>query len=245
MVRAVQRRLPGVVFLADTDAPLVALTLDDGPDDSVTPAVLDILDRERVRATWFVIGERAARHPEVMRAITAAGHEVGNHAWTDRPTWRLARDEFRQDLLRTHALLGRYESEAPAPPAPPARPRLMRPASGWFRQWAPDELRAHGYRLVLGSAYATDTWRPPPAYLRWALTRMARPGAILVLHVGPGRWRTPAVLADVIRGVRAKGLEFATVGELMTQGESARPGDRRQPPPARAPAPSASPRGRA
>jgi peptidoglycan/xylan/chitin deacetylase (PgdA/CDA1 family) len=176
-----------------------------------------------------------------MRAIVAGGHEVGNHSWTERPTWRLAREEFRRDLLRTEAALRAY-----APAAPHDVPRFMRPASGWFRRWAPDELRAHGYRLVLGSAYATDTWRPPPAYLRWALTRMARPGAILVMHVGPGRWRTPAVLADVIRGVRAKGLEFATVGELITRGTC---GAAISPPaparPAPAPAPSASPRGRA
>ena len=242
MVRAVQRRLPHVVFHAGTEAPLVALTLDDGPDDSVSPAVLDILRRERVRATWFVIGERAARYPDVMRAIVAAGHEVGNHAWTDRPTWRLPRDEFRRDLLRTAAVLGEYERGGPGAP----RPRLMRPASGWFRSWAPDELRAHGYRLVLGSAYATDTLGPPPAYLRWALTRMAVPGAILVLHVGPGRWRTPAVLADLIRDVRAKGLEFATVGELVARGEGgAAVSPPAPPPPAPAPAPSATRRGRA
>ena len=122
----------------------------------------------------------------------------------------------------------------------------MRPASGWFRPWAPDELRAHGYRLVLGSAYATDTLGPPPAYLCWALTRMAVPGAILVLHVGPGRWRTPAVHRELIRGVRAKGLEFATVGELVARGEGSAPVSPPAPPrPARAPAPSATPRGRA
>src|SRR5919201_66465 len=98
--------------------------------------------REGVRATWFAIGERARRHPELMRAITADGHEVANHCWTERPTWRMGREEFRRDLLRADAAI-----------APHAHSGLMRPASGWFRLWMLDELRALGLTPVLGSAY--------------------------------------------------------------------------------------------
>jgi peptidoglycan/xylan/chitin deacetylase (PgdA/CDA1 family) len=57
----------------------VALTIDDGPDPEVTPAVLDLLSRNRVRATFFCIGERVARHPELARRIAREGHEIGNH----------------------------------------------------------------------------------------------------------------------------------------------------------------------
>ena len=206
LIRLVQRALPDVVFVAEGSGPVVALTLDDGPDPVVTPTVLGILRRERVPASWFVIGERARRHPGLLRRMRDEGHEVANHFWSERPTWRMGRAEFRRDLLRTEALIRQV-----------ARPRLMRPASGWVRPWAPAEARRLGYRIVLGSAYAGDPAGPPRAYMRWALTRMARPGAILVLHVGPGREATAEILPALIRGVRAKGLEFVTVGRLLAR----------------------------
>lgn len=204
LVRVAQRHFPGVVFHVDTPAPAVALTFDDGPDVEVTPRVLEVLRREGVRATWFVIGERAQRHPDVLRSILGDGHEIANHQWDDRAAVRMRRRELRETLARTERLLQQ----------PPDR-RFWRPASGWFRWWMLDVAREDGYTLVLGSAYASDPARPPRWYLRWALVRMARPGAILVLHVGPGRGRTADVLPALIRGVREKGLRFVTLGELV------------------------------
>ena len=61
-------------------ASCVALTIDDGPDPEVTPAVLDLLARHGVRATFFCIGERVARHPQLARRIAREGHEIGNHS---------------------------------------------------------------------------------------------------------------------------------------------------------------------
>jgi peptidoglycan/xylan/chitin deacetylase (PgdA/CDA1 family) len=206
LIRAIQRLVPGVLFYVPTSAPVVALTLDDGPDDSVTPAVLGILRREKVRATWFVIGERVKRYPDVYRAIIADGHEVANHFWSETPTWRMDVARFTRDLLRTEALIHQR-----------VRPRMMRPASGWIRPWGIRQSAALGYTIVLGSAYASDPARPPSAYLRWALTRMARPGGIIVLHVGRGRKRTPEVLPAIIRGIRAKGLRFVTVSQLSSR----------------------------
>ncbi len=206
LVRTVQWFVPGVVFYVRTNAPVVALTLDDGPDDSVTPAVLAILRRERVPATWFVIGERVKRYPDVYRAIVADGHQVANHFWGETPTWHMDLARFKRDLLRTEALIHQQ-----------VRPRLMRPASGWIRPWGIRVSAALGYAVVLGSAYVSDPARPPRAYMRWALTRMARPGAIIVLHVGPGRERTPEVLPAIIRGIQAKGLQFVTVSQLSSR----------------------------
>ncbi|MGH7720328.1 MAG: polysaccharide deacetylase family protein [Gemmatimonadaceae bacterium] len=204
MIRGIQRALPDVVFWVDARDSVVALTLDDGPDDSVTPQVLALLRQERVRATWFVIGERVQQYPELLDAIRAGGHEVANHFWDETATWRLNRQRFRHEVLRTEALI---HQQSPT--------RLLRPASGWFRGWARREAREMGFTLVLGSAYTSDPAKPPSTYMRWALTRMARPGTIIVLHVGRDRDRTATVLPDLIRGVRAKGLEFVTVSELL------------------------------
>ena len=74
----------GTVTGVRTSAPAAALTLDDGPDPETTPAVLDLLGRAGAKATFFLVGARAARHPELVARIAAEGHAVGNHGW-DHP----------------------------------------------------------------------------------------------------------------------------------------------------------------
>ncbi len=204
LVRLVQHVCPSITFHQPGRPGFVALTLDDGPDPDVTPAVLDILKAQKVKATWFLIGEHVVRHPDIYRRIRAEGHQVANHLWDDTPTWRLDREAFRESLRRTEAVIVQT-----------GQPMLYRPASGWVRPWVPAEARRLGYRTVLGSAYTSDPIRPPGWYIRWALARMARSGAILILHVGATRDLTPAVLPGLIADVRAKGLEFVDLSELL------------------------------
>ena len=88
-----------------TDRPVLALTIDDGPHPATTPALLDVLSRHDARATFFLIGERATRHPALVREIAAGGHQLGNHLWQDRPTVRLSRREAGRQLQHVDAVL--------------------------------------------------------------------------------------------------------------------------------------------
>ena len=65
----------------------IALTFDDGPDRDFTPRVLEVLAKQHARASFFLVGERAARAPETVRRIAGAGHEVASHAWSHRSLW--------------------------------------------------------------------------------------------------------------------------------------------------------------
>lgn len=206
LIQIVQKILPDVIFFVETDIPVVALTFDDGPDEEITPQVLEILQQQEVPATWFVMGQRVQQCPNVYQHLVQSGHQIANHLWDDTPTWKMGKARFRNDLIRTEALLNQQ-----------TRPRLFRPASGWFRLWVLDEASQLGYQLVLGSAYTNDPLKPPTAYMRWALTNMARPGAIIVLHVGLGRSHTLAVLPDLIRDINAKGLHFVTLDALLSK----------------------------
>lgn len=205
LVRLVSRATPGVTFFARTEHPWVSLTFDDGPDDTVTPIVLQILKREGVPATWFIIGERAERHPEELRSIRENGHELANHLWTDSPAWLMSQERFHRDLDRTERFLA------------PDGLRVLRPASGWIRRAQIRSAASSKYGVVLGSAYCSDWIGPPDAYIRWAMVRMCRPGSILILHVGPGRDRTARVLPSVIAGVRERGLEFVPLRLLLDE----------------------------
>ena len=100
----------------------VALTFDDGPDPQRTPAVLDLLARQGVRATFFVVGARAEAHPELVRRMATEGHVVGNHSYTH--SWRFplrSLGRTMEELCRTGEVLHRITGR---------QPRLFRPPFG-------------------------------------------------------------------------------------------------------------------
>ncbi len=204
-VRLLARANPEVLFLVDTDQRAVALTIDDAPSPEVTPGILERLARHGAHATFFIIGEQAQAHPELVRQILADGHEVGNHMMKDRPSILLSREAFADCLARTEALLGDG-----------ALPRWFRPASGWFNGAMLKAVARHGDRLCLGSIFPHDNkLRRPDWIARFVMNRIF-PGAIIVLHDGGERRRyTLEVLDDVLPRLEAAGYRVLTVSELV------------------------------
>jgi peptidoglycan/xylan/chitin deacetylase (PgdA/CDA1 family) len=92
---------PGILYRVKTREALVALSFDDGPHGEFTPQVLQILERFGAKATFFLIGERAERHPELVERIRAVGHEIGNHYSENRPTLRHSGARFVEELEKT------------------------------------------------------------------------------------------------------------------------------------------------
>lgn len=205
------RLFPGIVWRVETRQPLAALSFDDGPDPRYTPSVLDALARHGARATFFLIGERAAAHPELVARIRREGHEIANHYDTTRSTLRHHAKAFEAHLTRAESVLGLAD----------ARLKLFRPPGGvaWPSQLA--IARQLGYRCVLGSAYPYDPRRPPAAYIRWLVARNLASGVIVILHdAGGDRSNTIAALPGILEAGRNKGLRFVTVGELLAAGPS-------------------------
>ena len=193
-----------------TVQPLVALSFDDGPDPAYTPQVLGLLEKHHAKATFFLIGERAARHPEVVGRIRAAGHEIGNHYYVNGATLRHSDREFVDYLDRTEKATG---ISTP--------PKLFRPPGGvaWPHQL--ELARERGYLSVLGSAYPHDPAHPPVWYIRWLVTKNLRPGAIVILHDGiPDPRRSIEALEPILAAGGAKGLRFVSVGTLLENGEA-------------------------
>ncbi len=208
VVRLLQRRLPGVLFFTDTTERVVALTLDDGPDPVLTPRVLEVLAAHDARATFFVLGERAQGQPALLRAIAAAGHELGNHTWRDEPTVRLAPAALEASLRATARVL---EPVAPV--------TLFRPGSGWLTARGVATAERLGYRCVLGSVYPHDPQIRVAGYAAWDVLRRVRPGAIVVLHEGrPDRERVLTILDAVLSRLRREGFRVTTVSDLLCAG---------------------------
>lgn len=204
-------------------SPRLALTFDDGPSPVHTPRVLEVLRRNRVKATFFVLGENARRWPGLIRAMAAHGHLVANHSW-DHP--RDATEKEWLDQIR------RTEAAIKAAGVTPAR--YFRPPHGLVTSRVRAACATLGYTVVLFTYLAPDYRRPGEAELTRGVLRASRPGAVVVLHDGGGdRRQTVAALPGIIAGLRQKGLEPARLDHILSRRQPApRPLEGHMPPPA-------------
>jgi peptidoglycan-N-acetylglucosamine deacetylase len=182
-----------------------ALTFDDGPHPQGTPAVLEILRREGVRATFFLVGEQVLRAPALAREIVAAGHGIAVHCHHHRNSLRLTPIQLHEDLARAHDVIVANTAREPA---------LYRPPYGVLSASALGIARARGWRTMLWSHWGLD-WQAhaTPASIAARVTDGAGAGAVLLLHdaddySAPGSWqRMVAALPRVIETMRERGLE--------------------------------------
>lgn len=187
----------------------IALSLDDGPDPEVTPRVLALLAERGARATFFCIGERAARHPGLVRAMAAAGHAVENHSLRHRhdfallgPRRYLEEIGAAQDTLA--ALTG-------------CAPRFFRAPAGLRNPFLDPALTRLGLQLVSWTRRGYDTRNADAADVLARLTRGLAPGDILLLHDGhaarcaDGAPVLLAVLPRLLDALGAAGLRPVTL----------------------------------
>src|SRR6185437_2936217 len=182
-----------------------ALTFDDGPHAQGTPAVLEVLARERVGATFFLVGEQVRRNPSLPREILAAGHAVALHCDRHRNLLRLAPSQVREDIARAEDTIAAATGVAPT---------LYRPPYGVLNASALSLARRRGWRTLLWSHWGRD-WEQAatPESIAALLTDGAGPGSVLLAHdaddySAPGSWRqTVAALPAVIETMRARGIE--------------------------------------
>jgi peptidoglycan/xylan/chitin deacetylase (PgdA/CDA1 family) len=187
----------------------VWLTLDDGPDPEDTPRVLALLAEYGARATFFVIGEHAERHPELIRAIQAGGHEIAHHTHTHplASFWCATPARLRRELRPALEVLG----------ALGVRPRWFRSPAGLNNFWLAKELQACDLARVGWSVRGLEysSWDAQEVVERVA--QRVVPGSIILMHEGP---RMPGeVRLNALRGVleRLRATGYACVLPEATQ----------------------------
>ena len=195
-VLRMQRRFP-------TARREVWLTIDNGPDPEDTPRILELLACHGAHATFFVIGEKAARHPELVRAITAGGHEVAHHTHTHplATFWCASPRRVKRELdagLEALRLAG-------------VRPARFRPPAGIKNLWLASAPRARGLACIGWSARGLERRPGDAETVATRVLHHVAPGAILLLHEGP---RVPAAIRVIaIRRVleRLDGMGYRCV----------------------------------
>jgi peptidoglycan/xylan/chitin deacetylase (PgdA/CDA1 family) len=189
----------------------IALTFDACTTRDPTPydpRVAAELEARHVPATIFVGGGWAEEEPAALRALAADPlFEIGNHTFTHPHLLRLSDGAIRDELLRTQTEIAAVTGRVPA---------LFRPPYGEYdarvaRVAASLGLRTVEYDLPSGDP---DRRATKDALVRWVL-REARPGSIIVMHVNHPRFHTAEALPEIVDGLRARGFELVTVGELL------------------------------
>ena len=193
------------------DIKKVALTFDDGPDAHYTPLILDVLSKQGVPATFFLVGNLIENHIAVMNRIHAEGHIIASHSWSHADFTQLAPEDALLEIHRTERAIFSLTGELPV---------LFRAPWGKITEDNLNMLVALGYKKIFWSTDSLDwSLKDADQVLINTLSNTGR-GAIILMHSAGGRDQnldaTVAALPDLIYTLRVQGYEFVTVDELLS-----------------------------
>jgi len=213
VIAGLQQSSPEVLYAVKTNEPVIALTIDDGPDAESSPLIMDLLKQYNAKATFFLITEHIPGNEDVIYRMVSEGHELGNHMTADEPSIRLSISDFEQRMLEADDLLSQF-SEI----------RWIRPGSGWYNEDMLTVINDHGYQCALGSIYPYD----PQFGSAWLSTKYvlwkASPGEIIVLHDYQNRgMRTVKALEKILPELEQRGYRIVTVSEISALGNGHHP----------------------
>jgi peptidoglycan-N-acetylglucosamine deacetylase len=204
-----QRRLSQ----AASQAQQIALTIDDGPDPDITPAVLDILDQAQAKVSFFCIGERVEAYPDLAREIVRRGHSIENHSYAHRHHFSLlGLGGLRKEISRAQATIENVTERAP---------QYFRAPAGLRSPLLDPVLQHLGLALVSWTRRGFDTVSTQPELVLKRLTKGLAAGDILLLHDGhcartqAGQAVILEVLPGLLKSVAERGLQAVRLDQAL------------------------------
>jgi peptidoglycan-N-acetylglucosamine deacetylase len=185
---------------------VIALTFDDGPWPKTTDQVLDILQANNIKGTFFVVGQNLKNYPELGKRIVTEGHVIANHTWHHwyhffNPQAAAFEIDRTTDLI--YQITG-------------AKTTLFRPPGGILHNGLVAYAKNQKYTVVMWSADSTDYKLPTVPHLINNVIKDSKPGGIVLMHDGGGnRSRTVQALPEIIGNFRKQGYRFVTIPELL------------------------------
>ncbi len=206
-----KRKYPKSFFTrAEHEKERIALTFDDGPDLTYTPQILDILRKSGVKATFFLIGERAEAHPHIVKRIIQEGHEVGIHSFQHLYLPKLEESSFEQQIQRMEGILHSFGTDT----------KLFRPPFGSIHDRQADFVINKGYKIVHWDVDSLD-WKGGlgKKEVEDNVLGAVQPGSIILCHSAGGKGielsGTVEALPRIIEQLKEKDMTFVKVTELL------------------------------
>lgn len=206
-----ERKYEGVFVLsASRETRKVALTFDDVPDPRFTGKVLDVLKAKHVTATFFAMGTRSLKHPDLLRRIKREGHDVGNHSYSHPDFSKLKLDDVKTQLGRAEKTIAGIVGY---------KPRMIRPPYGEIMPEQLEWAKAQGYTVINWDVDSAD-WRQLKASEVFRnVTKSVRPGSVILMHAGGGEGQnlmgTVQALPRIIDWLREHRYEPVALSELL------------------------------
>ena len=185
---------------------VIALTFDDGPWPSSTAKVLDILKKNNIKGTFFVVGQNVKNYPDLTKRVVTDGHIIANHTWHH---WyhHMNAQTAAYEVANTTDII--YQTTG-------VKTSLFRPPGGNMRNGVAAYAKSNKYAVIMWSSDSMDYSRPGVPRLINNIFREAKPGGIVLMHDGGGdRSHTVKALPEIINKFRKQGYEFVTVPELL------------------------------
>ena len=203
-----------VLAAGHTSEKVVALTFDDGPYPPYTQKVLAILKEKNVHATFFLVGENALAHPELVRQIKAEGHLIGTHTQHHKDLLRLDKKEVRDEMIMGVESIRQITGEAP---------KFIRPPHGFKDYEVIEQAENLGLTVVNWDVIPRDWTNPGTEKIVSRVIEKVKPGSVILLHDGDSpansgsREQTVQALPEIIDQLRADGYSFVTIEELQAK----------------------------
>jgi peptidoglycan-N-acetylglucosamine deacetylase len=200
-----------VISRGCTGGNMVALTFDDGPDPATTPRILELLEKNRAKAIFFVIGEKAQSHPDLMRGIIAGGHDVGNHSYRHDVLLMLrSRKTIASEILMAQEVISAFG----------IRPLVFRPPAGITNPKLGGILKQQGLHCVTFSCRGFDAGNRRIKGLAERILKKVRPDDIILLHdVLPKGYATADIwleeMVKILKGLKNKNLQPVLLEQLI------------------------------
>lgn len=197
---------------ARTTQRVVALTFDDGPNEPYTSELLDLLKREQVAATFFVVGVNLAKHPETVKRATREGHVIGNHSLSHQFRKYFTGLSFNSEISANQQLIATTTGRTPA---------LFRPPWLFRTPWLLASLRKFKLQPISGTFVNNrEIFQPSAETIAATAYRRTKNGTILIFHDGYNakggpRQATITAVGQLIDRLRADGYKFVTVDQLL------------------------------
>jgi len=191
-------------FKAEPRDRYIALTFDDGPHQTYTREILDILRQEGAKATFFVVGSRAETFPDILTRMAAEGHDIGNHTWNHLNLAKNSASEGLSSLRRTNEVIAGITGR---------NCNLVRPPFGATSSKVKGLLHGQGWHEVMWDSDSRDWQNKNPDMITYRVMKSIGPGSIVLFHdIHPG---AAQMLPALIKVFKAHGYRFITISELI------------------------------
>jgi peptidoglycan/xylan/chitin deacetylase (PgdA/CDA1 family) len=196
-------RLFFVIERGDAHKKEIALTFDDGPHPEYTPRLLDLLKQLKVKATFFVVGEKVEEAPELAKNIVQAGHEIANHSYSHPNFKTLTEPQITEEIEKNNRAI--FEACG-------KEPLFFRPPGGNYNETVIRTLNKIGMPLALWTYNPKDFAVPPKEALEQGILQNLIGGMVVLLHSGVQP--TYDMLPSLVQKLRQQGYQFVTLSEM-------------------------------